>query len=213
MGDARVIPLFPLPIVALPGETVPLHIFEERYKAMIADCRAAGGGGTPQPFGISLVEDEAVRDAGCLVRLAGVLREYPDGRLDIVTVGTQRYRTLEVLAGRAYARARVEDLVDDGEVAESALGERAKALFTKFAELATGRPDAGELPAGVPTSFGVAGRLDLEVRFKQELLELTNETVRLQRLAGHLEGAIAELLARQTARHAAGGNGRLRKLN
>ena len=131
---ADVIPLFPLPLVVLPGEIVPLHVFEERYKAMIADCRA--GSGPARPFGIALARGKEVHAAGCTVSIVEVMREYEDGRLDIVTVGQTRFRVRELFRDRPYHTAEVEYFGDRDEPVDAALRRRAIDALTGSA----GRP-------------------------------------------------------------------------
>ena len=115
MPDSQVIPIFPLSIVVFPEQTLPLHIFEDRYKEMIADCRVAEQHGGELPIGISFGQDTSVhREVGCSVVLAKVLNEYDDGRLDIITVGRQRYRIGQTYSDRSYLTAEVQFFVDIG---------------------------------------------------------------------------------------------------
>src|SRR3954468_24535672 len=80
-------PLFPLGIVALPSEPVPLHIFEPRYRTMIAECLESGS-----EFGIVWASDDGLRQIGCACEIAEVLERHEDGRLDILTRGTRPFR-------------------------------------------------------------------------------------------------------------------------
>src|SRR3989338_7260531 len=81
MMDAR-LPLFPLQAVLLPGELLPLHIFEERYKLMIGECLEE-----ERPFGVVLVEAHGIRKVGCTARITRLLEKFPDGRMNILTLG------------------------------------------------------------------------------------------------------------------------------
>ena len=80
-------PLFPLGIVMLPSELVPLHIFEERYKLMIGECLDQ-----EREFGIIWLADDALKEVGCRARIARVLERFEDGRLNILVEGTTPFR-------------------------------------------------------------------------------------------------------------------------
>ena len=98
------LPLFELPIVLLPGELMPLHIFEERYKRMIAHCVEAG-----EPFGVVLRDDDgSARRIGCTARVTEVLEQFDDGRMDIVVTGEEPFRVLERFDGADYPAGEVE---------------------------------------------------------------------------------------------------------
>ncbi len=83
---SRLLPLFPLQLVAFPGTAVPLHIFEDRYKTMVGDCERSGA-----EFGIVLAKDGGIVNAGCTVVVETVLERYPDGRFDVLTRGRRRF--------------------------------------------------------------------------------------------------------------------------
>jgi ATP-dependent Lon protease len=205
-----VIPLFPLPLVVLPGEVVPLHIFEERYKAMIADCRQ--GGGAPSPFGIALARGKEVHAAGCTVSILEVMREYDDGRLDIVTVGQTRFRVRELFHDRPYHTAAVEYFGDRDEPVEPALRRRAIDAFDRLGR-ATSVPGAGAAIAGERlVSYRIGAGALADPLDKQHLLELTSENERLGYLVEALERLIAEQAEHNDAQRLAGSNGKLRTL-
>src|SRR5687768_884085 len=83
-------PLFPLGIVAIPAELVPLHIFEERYRTMIGECLEQ-----EREFGIVWMSDDGLKATGCACRIEDVLERMPDGRLNIACRGTRPFRLLE----------------------------------------------------------------------------------------------------------------------
>src|SRR5215217_1511124 len=89
-GSLRDFPLFPLGIVALPGEVVPLHIFEERYKTMIERCLA-----DESEFGIVWLSDDGLREIGCACEITEVVERDEEGRLNLLTRGTRPFRLLE----------------------------------------------------------------------------------------------------------------------
>ena len=115
MDHGQILPLFPLGIVVFPDQALPLHIFEDRYKEMIADC-CAEGEGEYEPFGLSFEHEGNVAPVGCAVQVMKVTRQYSNGTFDIVCRAVWRYRTLEVREHeRSYLMAHVERL-DDEEV-------------------------------------------------------------------------------------------------
>lgn len=206
------LPLFPLPIVALPGETVPLHIFEERYKAMIAACRTGDPEAPFSPFGITLVRAGGVAEVGCAVTVRKVVREYPDGRLDLVAVGGAPFAVAELLDGPDYLRARVELLEDADEVVDAALQLQVHALALKLTEVFGREP--GEVVRRPARSFAVAVAVGLDTADRQRLLELRSENGRLAVLAEVFRRVIAEVGDDADAvRRTIGGNGKLRTLH
>jgi Lon protease-like protein len=106
---AALIPLFPLDVVLFPGTPLPLHIFEPRYKEMIGECLAQG-----LTFGvIRIVERQGLADVGCTAEIVTVVKEYPDGQLDIVTEGRRRFELVRVDQERSFLRAEVLMLEDE----------------------------------------------------------------------------------------------------
>src|ERR671910_8530 len=101
-------PLFPLGLVLLPGETVPLHIFEERYKLMIGECLEE-----EREFGIVWLSDDGLRDVGCAGRITQLLEKLDDGRMNILVQGTRPFRLLERVPDLPYPAGDVELLDDD----------------------------------------------------------------------------------------------------
>jgi hypothetical protein len=139
-----VIPLFPLPLVVLPGEILPLHIFEERYKTMIADCRRGEEGGGSLPFGIALARGQDVHAAHqSIVRVVRVSRQS----------ARHRHRRTDPLPGargvrdRPYHTAAVDYLVGRDEPLEAALRRRAVGAFDRLGRLTT-VPSAGAAISG-----------------------------------------------------------------
>jgi ATP-dependent Lon protease len=198
---AALIPLFPLEVVILPGQVLSLHIFEERYKAMIADCRAG-----ELPFGICLAQGGEVRAVGCAVAIQEILREYPDGRLDLVAVGQRRYRVLETYEDRPYLSGLVEYFADDDELVDAALAARAEERFLQLLALLgaeTGLPQPW-------TSFHLAQRLDFNLEERQGLLESTSENARLRQLVARLDRLLPALQRRRELRRRSLGNGHLK---
>jgi Lon protease-like protein len=214
MDTPPVIPLFPLPIVVLPGELVPLHIFEERYKTMIAACRAEVAAGESGAFGICLVRDDAMFAAGCTVTITRVVRELEDGRLDLVTVGGRRFRVREVFRDRPYLTASVDYFDDaEGEAINTdlrgAVLERFDAVTAKL-HLESRAQAIAEDPRA---SFRIASVALSDLAHKQALLESIAENERLAMLADELDTIITGMERQAEARKVAGSNGKLRTIS
>jgi len=193
MPELHLIPLFPLPVVVCPTEPLPLHIFEDRYKQMIADCRREMLGDKPLPFGVSLAYNNKLYTIGCSVEIAEVVNEYPDGQLDIITTGLTRYKMIETYRDRAYMRAQVEYFEDDDHHVDLLQRERAITLHMKFRELIQGETFVEEYEETDSVSFRIAHSSGFDVLQKQKLLEMRSETERLLFIISYFEKAIPEI--------------------
>ena len=195
-------PLFPLGLVLLPGEVVPLHIFEERYKLMIGECLENG-----TEFGIVWLSDEGLKEVGCTATVTRVLDELDDGRMNILIEGSSPFRLLRRIEDLPYPAGDVE-LLDDGEesVADGALTARER--YAELVERVTDeRPDTDDL-AGLD-AYGMASTLDFELDAKQGLLELRSEERRLERLSELFTATLAGIERAEVAAERARGNGRM----
>ena len=188
-----VIPLFPLAIVVYPGQTVPLYIFEERYKEMIADCEPEGGGEFA-PFGISLLDDGEVAEVGCTAVVSEIAKRHADGSMHIVTIGGQRYRTLEVIEDKPYLQGRVELLEDAGGTGDPALAREAAGAYRELLSLAA--PGAADEIGVEATAFEIAVNCGLDLKQKQRVLEMSSESERLRFLCDHFEEVLPQLRLR-----------------
>lgn len=208
MADAEyeLLPLFPLGLVLVPGELLPLHIFEERYKRLVAECRETGA-----PFGIVLSREEGLAVVGSTARVGAVLEEFPDGRLNIVVRGGERFRLVELrppdLPDVQPLNALVEYLDDaPGDV----LPETTQAVERLFAEAleltGSGSPKYG--PVQVPRSFQIAGVFEIEPVVKQRLLQLHHESERLELLAAFFDTLVERLKLLKSREDAIRGNGK-----
>jgi len=201
--------LFPLGIVLLPGERAPLHIFEERYKELIGECIELDG-----DFGLALEDDDGMRTVGTLASVVEVLERLPDGRMNIVVSGGDRFRIVGLTAGRAFTTAQVERFQDASEGAGGAEGgepspedaARCLARYRELVDLADAEPEELDLTAE-SLAFEVAGRIAFDPDSKQELLEMRSEGGRVRRLDELLETAIEGVRLRHTIRERAAGNG------
>ncbi len=195
--------LFPLGIVLLPTERLPLHIFEERYKELIGECLQTDG-----DFGLVFADDDGMRTTGTRAGVVQVLERFPDGRLNIVVEGRERFRIVEVTSGRSFETAIVEELPDEEISAVPVEEDLAECLqaYRRLIDAAGAEPD--EFDPGVGSvAFQIAGIIDFTPEIKQELLELRSEGERLVKLTGLLDRAVDAVLLQRTARERAAGNG------
>src|SRR5437899_8018326 len=215
--DDLLLPLFPLEVVLLPHEPLPLHIFEERYKDMISHClEAQGHAAHEDDFGVVLAREEKMETVGCAAHLVKVTRRYDDGRLDIVTLGRRRFEILFTNEEKAYLRAGVEFFDDDSTAtpASPSLAERTIQLFHKAVARLDKNPELPDDFPGpeLPLSIQLAGPLPLDLDFKQQLLENRSDSERLRLLNRGIERLIRQVDRVEKARNKAGGNGKLRNL-
>jgi Lon protease-like protein len=186
MADQE-LPIFELPLVLLPGEQLPLHIFEERYKRMIGHAVEQ-----EEPFGIVLRDSEGARSVGCTAKVEQVLERFDDGRMNILVSGVAPFRVLDRFEAPDYPAGEVELVEAEVEGSDVNSAAAARDAFAELAERALGeRPDEGELEQA--SSYEIASRVELPPETKQELLELRDEDKRMQLLASAL-GSVEEAL-------------------
>ena len=195
--------LFPLGVVLLPTERIPLHIFEPRYRELIGECLDSS-----REFGLVLADDDGLREIGTRADVTDVLERFDDGRLNIVVEGRERFRLVALTSGHSYETGEVEPIVDEAEAPDPAAVERTMELLRRLGELAGADVDELDVTTEMP-SFELAGRVDFEPRLKQELLELRSEPARLGHLAKLLEGAAEMLELQQAGARIAQTNGRV----
>jgi Lon protease-like protein len=191
--DAVELPIFELPLVLLPGELLPLHIFEERYKRMIARCLDQG-----EPFGIVFRDAETgARRIGCEARVTEVTERFDDGRLNIIVTGERPFRVLDRYEAPEFPAGEVEPVEQGAGAGPEAGGEGAASAARKaFAELIERVGGEAPEPADLEAldSYGIAARVELPAPTKQRLLELRSEPERmgvLARALGELVRAVA----------------------
>jgi Lon protease-like protein len=197
-------PLFPLGLVLLPGEVVPLHIFEERYKLMIDECLDSD-----KEFGIVWMSDDGLKEVGCTARVTQLVERMEDGRMNILIEGDSAFRLLRRIEDLPYPAGDVEllDEVDDGDAA--APGAAARERYAELVERVTdSRPNEGDLEE--LDAYGMAATLDFAMDAKQSLLELRSEGSRLERLSDLFDATIERLDHAERAAERASGNGKVR---
>ena len=196
-------PLFPLGLVLLPGEQVPLHIFEERYKQMIGECLDE-----QREFGILWLADDALKDIGCTARITRVLERFDDGRMNIVVEGATPFRLERRIGELAYPAGDIELLDDDPGTDEDAL-ERARKSYADLVEQVTETRPEPEALAELG-AYGMAATLDIAASAKQALLELRSEPARLEQLEALFDEALKRIRTATRVAEQASGNGHLR---
>jgi Lon protease-like protein len=197
-------PLFPLGLVALPTEAVPLHIFEMRYRTMIRECVDTGS-----EFGIVWMSDDGLRETGCACEVEQVLEEMEDGRFNVLTRGTRPFRVLERQSHLPYPAGVVEFLADDDEEIDTESLDRAREVYADLVERATDRkPDAADLAD--LDAYGMAATVDFGLDAKQGLLELRSETARLRLVTRLFRAATKRLDFVDRAQARARSNGKVR---
>ncbi len=218
MSSPARLPLFPLPLVLFPGATLPLHIFEPRYRAMLADCQRGDG-----RFGIVPTSgDEAPRpgEVGCVAELREV-RPLPDGRSHVVVAGAERFAIARVVDTDApYLTAEIAPWDDAAEVSApdatadelTALAVRTRETFARVARAArTIADDADPIPE-LPVdpsalSFAIAAVVDLELPLRRRLLASRSALGRLRELHDLLVRALPSAEARAAVHVGARSNG------
>ena len=205
MADVvRDFPLFPLGLVALPHELVPLHIFEERYKTMIGECLDED-----REFGIVWLSDDGLRPVGCACEITEVLERMEDGRMNILTRGTRPFRIVDERDDLPYPAGTVEFLADKDEPTDQGTADSAHEAYNELVEQATDRTlEPAELQA--MTAYQMAATVDFGLEAKQGLLDLRSENARLRLVARLFRAAIKRLAFIERAQERARSNGKVR---
>jgi Lon protease-like protein len=197
------IPLFPLNVVLFPGEQLPLHIFEPRYRRMVRECLEAS-----LPFGMLLALPDGVVRVGCTAEILHVTKRYEDGRMDILTAGRHPFRVLEFFTNDPLLEGKVDYL--DGK--DSALDPTTQRELTGLYE-ACYTLLFSRLPAVLDDSrpeflsFAIASALPTDLLWKQQILELRSEAERQERLLTYLREWALHLQKEKTLHHRTAGNG------
>jgi Lon protease-like protein len=197
-------PLFPLELVALPSEIVPLHIFEERYKDMIALCLEKEA-----EFGIVWVADDGLRPIGCACEIVEVLKTYEDGRMDLIARGTRPFRIESRQEDLAFPAGTVAFLTDRDEEPDADLRRLAQEAYATLVERATdAEPDLEQIAA--MGAYQMAGTVEFGLDAKQGLLDLRSENARLRLLTRLFRAASKRLEFAERASERAHSNGKVR---
>jgi Lon protease-like protein len=195
--------LFPLQLVLLPTERVPLHVFEDRYKELVGECIEQDS-----EFGLVYVDDDGMRGVGTRARIEQVLTRFPDGRLNVLVLGGERFRLDELTSGRSFHTGLVSRLEDEDDPADGESVARALRVFERLRAVTGSEVDPPD-GATAGLSFELAGRVELPAEAKLELLEDLSERRRLLRVIELLDAAVDRAERVRTAAERASTNGRV----
>lgn len=197
------IPLFPLDIVLFPGMSLPLHIFEPRYKTMIRRCLDES-----IEFGLVYAETKSIATVGCTAEVTRTIKKYSDGRLDILTEGRAAFRIVELATDKQYFEAVVDYLPEDVTPQDGRKETELMEEFQRCHLLLFGCHWPGcEKNDTTALAYRLAPRLPLDLKQRQALLEMRNESERRDFLSRYAAELLPRLAQRQIARQCAGGNG------
>jgi Lon protease-like protein len=200
----RDFPLFPLEMVALPSEVVPLHIFEERYKTMIDLCLDE-----EKEFGIVWLSDDGLKAIGCACEVVEVIERLEDGRLNIVTRGTRPVQIEERQEDLPFPAGLVTFPEDKDELPDAPTVATAQEVYADLVEQVTDRRPTDEELAEM-TAYAMAATVDFGPDAKQGLLDLRSENARYRLLTRLLRAARRRLDAADKAQARARTNGKVR---
>jgi Lon protease-like protein len=196
------LPLFPLDLVLFPGASLPLHIFEPRYKEMISECLDR-----KRSFGVVRAKEEGVAGIGCTAEIITVAKKYPDGRMDIVTEGRERFEVMQVSQERPFLQAEVLYLRDEASQVSSEEIAQAVKLQGEIIQLAGSVPPSRSGSDNSRLSFDLVGPLPLDLDFKETLLAMKSEAERMQGVISYFGAILPNLRRTVRVRQKAGGNG------
>ena len=192
--------LFPLDVVLFPGASLPLHIFEPRYKEMVNECL-----GQKRPFGMVRANKNALAEIGCTAVILNISKKYEDGRLDIVTEGKQRFEIVQLSQERSFLQGEVLYFEDEpGQVAATDL-ETVVQLHEQLLEILGQNVTIDRQHPQI--SFHLAHELPVDLDFKQALLEMKSEVERVETLIEYYRATIPKVEKTLRAREKAIGNG------
>jgi ATP-dependent Lon protease len=192
--------LFPLGIVLLPSEQVPLHIFESRYRELIGECIELD-----QEFGLIYVDESGIRETGTRARVTAVLERFDDGRLNVVVAGGSRFAVERMTRGRSFMTAETTDVEDEPGDVEDSARTAAIGAFRALAALAGVDVEIDE--ESPELSFQLAAQVELAADEKQFLVESRSEQERLEHVAELLDNARRTLIATHELNEKAKRNG------
>jgi uncharacterized protein len=198
----KLLPLFPLEVVLLPGASLPLHIFEPRYKEMISECLDQ-----KLHFGVVRSKESEIAEIGCTAEIVALTKKYDDGRMDIVSEGRERFEVMHLNQERSFLQAEVFYLQDEAGRASSEEKAQALKLHGEIMKLAGAEPMQPFEGEEDQLSFRLAGSLPLDLDFKQTLLGTKSEAERLQAVIAFFEAILPTLRRTAHVRRKAGGNG------
>ncbi len=174
----ELLPLFPLQVVLFPRTPLPLHIFEERYKQMIADVQRGHS-----EFGVVLAGEKGIVNTGCTATIDKVLKKYPDGRMDLITIGRRRFEIILLNDEKPYLRGAVEYFDDESsDPIPPDVRKRVMEAYNDIRALEPAEPIHDPVMSDPQLSFQLA-QVVPDLDFRQILLATRSEADRMKRLA------------------------------
>lgn len=209
MTDVNPLPLFPLEIVLFPGEKLPLHIFEPRYKEMVHECLRDG-----HSFGIVSVINKRISTVGCIYDIQEVVNQYEDGRLDIIGNGNDRFLIHSYSTTRSFLQGNVSyfhDQIQDDRYDEiDRLMMDLEPLFLQLLEYAKEETNIHNVK--IPTiSYEFAHYVGFDLAQKQNLLEIKSEYLRLLYIQEHIQSILPKIQSFEETRIKIRSNGHFRE--
>jgi ATP-dependent Lon protease len=199
------IPLFPLNVVLLPGADLPLHIFEPRYRKMVRDCLKS-----KSEFGMLLALDNGIAGTGCTAEILEIVKNYQDGRMDILTVGRAPFRVVQLFTEDQLLEGQVDYLEDRFPPLNPQIRKELSEIYEACHTLIFGDYPRDSVPDPDATdnlSYVVASKLPMDLLWKQRILELRTEPERQERLLAYLRDWAPHLQKVESLQRRAAGNG------
>jgi Lon protease-like protein len=196
-------------VVLLPKMALPLHIFEPRYKLMIRNCLE-----TKSEFGMVLASNDALASVGCTAEIVRKIRDYPDGRMDILAEGRAIFRLENLLDEKDFYQGQVEYLADSPYLRDADKETKLLEAVAQCHALLFGRPwtDDSRDEASI-LAYRMAAQLPVELETRQTLLEMRSENERRALLLGWVNDFLPKLKERQRTQQRASGNGHAHNSN
>jgi Lon protease-like protein len=204
MGKGMKIPLFPLDLVLLPGAPLPLHIFEPRYREMIAECIA-----TNTSFGVVRAQQESLAAVGCTAQIVRILHSYPDGRSDILTQGVDRFEIAQLEESRGFLQADVDLLPDIGAASTRAAREECVALHFEILALLGIAEQSLNINLDAPVAYLLAAAVPGDLDFQQALLAMRSDAARTETMLTYYREILPRLRRNKDAGQRASTNGHI----
>lgn len=198
------IPLFPLDVVLFPGVPLSLHIFEPRYREMIAECVAGNAA-----FGVVRAQRDGLAVIGCTAQVVRVLHAHPDGRSDILTQGIDRFEIEQLDESRSFLQAEVAFLPDAGSPATRSAREECVALHFEALHLMGASENPMHLNLDAPVAYVLAAAMPADLNFQQALLAVRSDAERTETLSSYYRTVLPKLRSAARASERAATNGHI----
>jgi Lon protease-like protein len=204
MSEHMKIPLFPLDVVLFPGVPLPLHIFEPRYREMIAECIAGNAA-----FGVVRAQRDGLAVIGCTAQVVRVLHTYPDERSDILAQGIERFEIVQLDNCRNFLQAEVDFLPDTPQLANRAAREECVALHFEALHLMGSSHAPMHFNLDAPVAYPLAAIMPADLNFQQALLSMRSDAERTETLSSYYRAILPKLRSAAKAGEHASTNGHI----